>query len=86
MFSVLYFSMPKLVSLTQLTFVIFRGNEILAMSSGKHPSIMLALVATMPQVVAAVLDRCIIKSDTKTDSEHYHVCTFYVFCDISERN
>ncbi|ODM99617.1 Transient receptor potential cation channel subfamily A member 1 [Orchesella cincta] len=50
-----------------------RGNEILAMSSGKHPSIMLALVATMPQVVAAVLDRCIIKSDAKSDSENYNV-------------
>lgn len=53
------------------------------MSSGKYPSIMLALVANMPQVVSAVLDRCIIKSDAKTDSEHYHVTSyFYKFLPI----
>ena len=47
------------------------------MTSGKYSSIMLALVATMPQVVQAVLDRCITKSDNKTDSELYHVRFHY---------
>ncbi|CAG7718043.1 unnamed protein product [Allacma fusca] len=50
-----------------------RGDEILAMTSGKYPSIMLALVATMPHVAQAVLDRCITKSENKTDSELYHI-------------
>ena len=59
-----------------------RGDEILAMTSGKYSSIMLALVATMPQVVQAVLDRCITKSDNKTDSELYHV-KFYYFQKLS---
>ena len=38
-----------------------------------QPNLMLALIATMPQVVTALLDRCIIKSDSKSDSEHFHV-------------
>lgn len=46
---------------------------MLGLYGGKHSSIMLALIGTMPTVVTALLDRCIIKSDTKTDSEHYCV-------------
>ncbi|CAL8070273.1 unnamed protein product [Orchesella dallaii] len=74
-FSAIDFALQNKFSAVALAMVTHRtrGNEILAMSSGKYPSIMLALVATMPQVVAAVLDRCIIKSDEKSDSEHYNI-------------
>lgn len=51
----------------------FRGDEVLSMTAGKHSSIMLALIGTMPQVVTALLDRYITKSDAKSDSEQYHV-------------
>jgi len=50
------------------------------MTAGKYPSIMLALVATMPQVVTSVLDRCIIKSNVKMDSDHYYVSAFPKKC------
>lgn len=43
------------------------------MASGKYPSVMLGLVALMPQVASTVLDKCIDKSNLNTDSEFYQV-------------
>ncbi|XP_035709414.1 transient receptor potential cation channel subfamily A member 1 isoform X2 [Folsomia candida] len=63
------FTSVALVMVTHRT----RGDEVLSMTAGKHSSIMLALIGTMPQVVTALLDRYITKSDAKSDSEQYHI-------------
>ncbi|XP_046389520.1 transient receptor potential cation channel subfamily A member 1-like isoform X3 [Ischnura elegans] len=50
-----------------------RGEEILSQSSEKYPLVVLALIAYMPHVYGAVLDKGIIKANCKKDSKEFYI-------------
>lgn len=50
-----------------------RANEVMALRSDKYPCVILALIASMPKVFEAVLDKCITKANCKRDSKSFYV-------------
>ncbi|XP_053956221.1 transient receptor potential cation channel subfamily A member 1 [Anastrepha ludens] len=50
-----------------------RANEVMAMRSDKYPCVILALIASMPKVFEAVLDKCITKANCKRDSKSFYI-------------
>ncbi|XP_050334009.1 transient receptor potential cation channel subfamily A member 1 isoform X3 [Bactrocera neohumeralis] len=50
-----------------------RANEVMALRSDKYPCVILALIASMPKVFEAVLDKCITKANCKRDSKSYYI-------------
>ncbi|XP_071447160.1 transient receptor potential cation channel subfamily A member 1-like [Hetaerina americana] len=64
-----------------------RCEEILAQSSEKYPSVILALIAYMPHVYGAVLDKAIVKANCKKESKEFYIqysfkCLQSINCDI----
>nr|XP_036215176.1 transient receptor potential cation channel subfamily A member 1 isoform X9 [Bactrocera oleae] len=49
-----------------------RANEVMALRSDKYPCVILALIASMPKVFEAVLDKCITKANCKRDSKSFY--------------
>ncbi|XP_017476744.1 PREDICTED: transient receptor potential cation channel subfamily A member 1 [Rhagoletis zephyria] len=50
-----------------------RANEVMALRSDKYPCVILALIASMPKVFEAVLDKCITKANCKRDSKSFYI-------------
>ncbi|KAJ8922148.1 hypothetical protein NQ315_004083, partial [Exocentrus adspersus] len=50
-----------------------RAHEVMMLKSSKHPSVTLALIASMPRVFEAVQDKCITKANCKKDSKSFYI-------------
>lgn len=50
-----------------------RANEVMCLKSDKYPCVTLALIASMPSVFEAVLDKCITKANCKKESKSFYV-------------
>lgn len=50
-----------------------RSEEIMVLTSKKHPCVTLALISSMPKVFEAVQDKCITKANCKKDSKLFYV-------------
>lgn len=56
-----------------------RANEVMCLKSDKYPCVTLALIASMPTVFEAVLDKCITKANCKKESKSFYVSSL-VMC------
>ncbi|KAL5285092.1 TRPA1 family protein [Megaselia abdita] len=50
-----------------------RANEVMCLKSDKYPCVTLALIASMPTVFEAVLDKCITKANCKKESKSFYI-------------